>query len=68
MLTSAQPLGGWIFQDQHCIFQDSHNLIRTSIHHEYEFPQGIGAFPSEIMQMAPMPREEIVFMMNIRRD
>ena len=42
--------------------------IRTNIHHEYDFPEGIGAFVSELMLTAPMPWGGIVFMMNIRRD
>ena len=46
----------------------SSDLIRTSIHHEYEFAWGIGAIPSEMRRMAPTPWGEIVFMMNIRRD
>ena len=46
----------------------SRSLIRTSVHHKYAFPQGIGAIPSEIRLTAPMPRREIVFMMNSRRD
>ena len=41
-----------------------HSFIRTSIHHEYDFPQRIGALPSEIGQMAAMPWSGIVFMMN----
>ena len=44
------------------------NLIRTSIHHEYDFPWGIGAIPSEMKLTAPMPWGGNVFMMNTRRD
>jgi hypothetical protein len=38
------------------------------IHHEYDFPEEIGAFPSEIMQTAPMPWGGIVFIMNTTPD
>ena len=31
------------------------DLIRTSIPEEYDFPQGIGAFPSGIRLTAPIP-------------
>ena len=30
-------------------------LIPVISHHEYDFPWGVGAFPSEIMKTAPMP-------------
>ena len=46
----------------------SHELIPGSIHHEYDFPWGIGAVPSKIMQTAPMPLGEIVFIMNTTPD
>ena len=44
------------------------DLIRTSIHHEYDSPCGIGAVPSEVRLTAPMPWGEIVFMIITRRD
>jgi hypothetical protein len=44
------------------------DLIRTSIPEEYDFPQGIGAFPSRFRLMAPIPRAGIVFLRNTRRD
>ena len=40
----------------------------TSIHHEYDYPQEIGAIPSEMTLAAPTPWGAIVFMMNTRRD
>ena len=43
-------------------------LIPGSLHYEYDFPQGIGAFPSEIMQTAPMSWGGIVFIMNTTPD
>jgi hypothetical protein len=43
-------------------------LIRTSIPEEYDFPLGIGAFPSETRLTAPMPWGGIVFLRNTRRD
>ena len=42
--------------------------LRTSIHHEYDSPLGIGAIPSEMRLTAPMPWGGIVFMMNTRRE
>ena len=44
------------------------DLIRTSIPEEYDFPQGIGAFPSGIRPTAPIPWAGIVFLRNTRRD
>jgi hypothetical protein len=44
----SRGVGGYELQDQH-------DLIPASIHHQYDSPQGIGAFASEIMQTAPMP-------------
>ena len=44
------------------------DLIRTSIHHGYDSPEKIGAIPSEKRLTAPMPLEEIVFVMNTRWD
>ena len=44
------------------------NFIRTSIPEEYDFPQGIGALPSGIRLMAPIPWAGIVFLRNTRRD
>ena len=44
------------------------NLIPGSIHHEHDFPWGIGAFPSEIIQTAPMPWGGTVFIMNTTPD
>ena len=38
------------------------------MHHEYDFPSGIGAFPSIIMQTAPMPWRGIEFVMNTSPD
>ena len=38
------------------------------MHHEYDFPSGIGAFPSIIMQTAPMPWGGIEFVMNTSPD
>ena len=45
-----------------------HNIIRTSIPEEYDFLQGIGAFPSGIRLTAPIPWAGIVFLRNTRRD
>ena len=39
-----------------------HDFIRTSIPEEYDFPQGIGAFPSGIRLTAPIPWTGIVFL------
>ena len=39
-----------------------------SIHHEYDFLQGIGAYPSRIRLTAPVPWGEFVFIMDGRRD
>ena len=36
-------------------------IIRTSIPHAYDLPQGIGAFPAELRPMAPIPWGEIEF-------
>ena len=44
------------------------DLILGSIHHEYDFPEGIGAFPAEIMQTAPMPWGRIVLIMHTTPD
>ena len=44
------------------------NFIRTSMHHEYDSPWGIGAIDSETRLTAPMPWGEIVFMMNTDLD
>ena len=48
--------------------QEEFNLTRTSIHHEYDFLERIGAFPQDIMPSAPMPWAGIVFMMNTLKD
>jgi hypothetical protein len=40
------------------------DFIRTSTHHEYDSPQGIGAIPSEMRLMAAMPWGRIVLTMN----
>ena len=37
------------------ILRPRNNLIRTSINHEYDFSQGIGAIPSKMRLTAPMP-------------
>ena len=51
--------GGWS-RDQ--------DFIRMRIRHEYDFPYGVGAIPSEMRLTAPMSWEEIVFIMKTRRD
>ena len=45
-----------------------YNLIPKSNHHEHDFPSGIRAVPSKIMQTAPMPWGGIVFIMNTAPD
>ena len=40
-------------------------FIRASVHHEYDFLQGNGAFPSGNRRTAPMPWGEIVLLMNM---
>ena len=44
------------------------DFIRTSIPEEYDFLQGIGAFPSPIRLTALIPWAGIVFLRNTRRD
>ena len=56
------------FTQSYCSPWRTCNLTRTGIHHEHDFPLGIGALPSEMRLMAPMPEGGIVFMMNTRRD
>jgi len=44
---------------QHCGI-----LTQTRMHHEHDFPQGIGAFQPETRLTALMPRGEILLMTN----
>ena len=44
------------------------SLIQMSIHHEHDFPQGIGAFLLKTRLTAPMSWGGIVFMMDSSRD
>ena len=43
-------------------------FIRTSIHHECDSPQGIGAIASEMRLTAPISWGRIVFMINTPQD